>query len=327
MHLSFLPYLKCPRSGSPLSLLPGAEMSGETVMEGVLTSGDHRYPIVRAIPRFVNTAQSEYAASFGKQWNRWSRVQFDEENESGPMKGHTSMMFERIIGTDAYNSLAGKCIVDIGVGAGRFADVASRRGAKVIGVDLSSAVEVSRRNISDHSSVLICQGDALNLPLQSGCLDGGYSIGVLHHTPAPLQGVVQLFECLKPSGWGAVAVYQKHGYYDSLRVKIWRAIFRLLAPIFKEDAAPLAYSRFVSTYFYPVSFVPGIGHLIRLLFPMVRLPDKSWRILDTFDSITPTYQSAHSAEEVRDWLQSVHAQEITQCDWGTSTWRGLKGAL
>lgn len=325
MHRSFIPCLRCPITKLQLTLQDGADMIGDVVVNGVLTSGRSSYPVVRSIPRFVAFRDEGYADSFGKQWSRWSRVQFDSENVGKPMMGHTSMMFERIIGPTHFSSLRGKTLLDVGVGAGRFADVAVGRGAKVIGIDLSSAVEVARKNIADAENVLICQADALNLPLADDSIDGAYSIGVLHHTPDPFQGVREIFRTVKPSGWSAVAVYQKGGYYDSVRVRIWRSIFRGLAPFLGKETAPLFYAKVVGKYLYGPSFIPGIGHFIRAAFPMMRLPDLDWRILDTFDSLTPTYQSAHTAEEVRGWFETLQAEHVTQADWGTSTWRGLKG--
>ena len=65
------------------------------VASGVLVSpsGD-RYPVVRGVPRFVDTQR--YAASFGYEWNRWPRLQFDSENAGKPMANHTTRMWETI---------------------------------------------------------------------------------------------------------------------------------------------------------------------------------------------------------------------------------------
>jgi ubiquinone/menaquinone biosynthesis C-methylase UbiE/uncharacterized protein YbaR (Trm112 family) len=327
MHLSFLPYLVCPKTGSDLVVSSDSVINNDIVIEGRLLGDQHSYPIKGGIPRFVEYKSDRYADSFGRQWSRWSRVQFDDQNENGPMEGHTSAMYQRIIGSESLGNLTGKTVLDVGVGAGRFADVAIRHGARVIGVDLSSAVEVARSNLPNHKNVLICQADALQLPIRSNSLGGAYSIGVLHHTPSPSKGLDEIMRVLEPGAWGAVAVYQKGGYYDSIRVRIWRRIFSVCGTFLPVDTLPLAYSKFVCRYLYSPSKVPVFGLVIRALFPSVRLPDERWRVLDTFDSLTPTYQSAHTAEEVRDWFVAAKAQNVTQSDWGTSTWRGQKEAL
>jgi hypothetical protein len=66
------------------------------VQEGRLrTAGGVVYPILRGVPRFVE--QESYSGSFGYEWSRWPRVQFDSENEGGAQAGHTTQMWERIV--------------------------------------------------------------------------------------------------------------------------------------------------------------------------------------------------------------------------------------
>ena len=66
------------------------------IITGVLSSEDGReYPIVRGIPRFVD--QEQYSGSFGFEWSRWPRVQFEDENVGKPMEGHTSNMWRTVL--------------------------------------------------------------------------------------------------------------------------------------------------------------------------------------------------------------------------------------
>ena len=50
------------------------------------------YEIINGIPRFVNT--NNYSKSFGLQWEKWSRVQFDSNNIGKPMENYTSKMLK-----------------------------------------------------------------------------------------------------------------------------------------------------------------------------------------------------------------------------------------
>ncbi|MCB0320011.1 MAG: class I SAM-dependent methyltransferase, partial [Bdellovibrionales bacterium] len=216
--------------------------------------------------------------------------------------------------------------LDLGVGAGRFADLVVAKGGKVIGVDLSDAVEVARKNLTDDSRSLIIQADGLNLPIRPDSCDGTYSIGVLHHTPDPFCGLREMFLSLKAGGWIACCVYQKNGYYDSLRVKIWRNIFSSLSRIAPADLPVLLYSYLCAYVLYYLTYIPILGHLIRASFPMVRLPDIRWRLLDTYDSVTPAYQSAHTSAEVEEWFKRLRCDNVEKADWGTSSYRGVKDA-
>ena len=62
---------------------------------------------------------------------------------------------------------------------------------------MSVAVESARKNFAEDLNVLIVQGDILRSPFRSGVFDGGYSIGVLHHTPEPTKGLNGLAAQLK----------------------------------------------------------------------------------------------------------------------------------
>ncbi len=320
MHRSFLPYLKCPKSGEDLQIKIITQEDGEFILEGMLSSSLYEYPIIRGIPRFVQL--ENYAESFGTQWNRWPRLQFDSENIGKPMAGHTEKMFSRIIGKQI-SELKNEVIVDVGCGPGRFIDRALAGGAKVIGIDYSSAVEPAQKNFFKNPNVLIVQGDALQLPIKENSINGAFSIGVLHHTPRPEKGMIEISKILKDGGWAAVCVYGKNGYYDSPRVTVWRKFLQCLKPVF-GNLPPLIYSHFTTWIIYPLSFIPGLGHVLRLTFPSIRLPDWKWRLLDTHDSVTPKYQSAHESFEVYSWFKKAGFSDIEPSDWGFSSFHARR---
>ncbi|MBA2432681.1 MAG: methyltransferase domain-containing protein [Chthoniobacterales bacterium] len=99
--------------------------------------------IVRGVPRFVEP--DNYASSFGLQWNRHSAVQLDSRNG-------TRFSRERFYSITEWNpaELKDRLVLDIGCGAGRFAEVALSDGAEVIAVDLSSAVDAAYHNLGSH---------------------------------------------------------------------------------------------------------------------------------------------------------------------------------
>jgi hypothetical protein len=96
-------------------------------------------------------------------------------------------------------------------------------------------------------------------------------------------------------------------------------LFKLLWPLF-GNLAPLAYSQLVARAIYPLTKVPVLGPLMRLLFPMARLPDVRWRVLDTFDAVTPSYQSTHESYEIFQWFRQEALAEIEPSDWGFTSY-------
>lgn len=320
MHRRFLPYLIDPLTHEPLCL-ENADMHGDFIESGELRSNTHSYPIVRGVPRFAGYREDHYAISFGYQWNRWSHIQFESENTGGPMQGYTRRMWERITGRDGM--MSDQLLLDVGCGPGRFIDVARSKGAAVIGVDYSQAVEAAADNFRGDPDVCICQADALRLPIRTASVDGAFSIGVLHHTPSPAGGVQEIVRTVKAGGWAAVSVYAKGGYYDFPTVRLWRRVFRSLWPLFRHYP-PLVYSYATAYGLRPLASVPLLGKAVRGVLPFVPLADIRWSVLDTFDSVTPSYQSAHTSDEVRQWFERCGLGDIEAANWGPTAYRGVK---
>src|ERR1035437_9348500 len=117
--------LRCLSRGSKLE----SAQSG-----GFLCPGCKRvYPNVQGIARFVDA--QHYAASFGFQWHRYQKTQLDHDELRESERHFLAKTALRP------EDLKGKLVLDVGCGMGRFAEVATRWGARVVGVDLSAAAE------------------------------------------------------------------------------------------------------------------------------------------------------------------------------------------
>src|SRR4051812_18122150 len=218
MHPKFLPILCCPETGESLALEPLVTLDNGTVWAGTLrTESGTVYPIRRGVPRFVD--RQDYSASFGWEWGRWPRVQFESENTGRPMAGHTTRMWERITGVGEVEDVLGKTIVDFGCGPGRFLDVVRRKGGRAVGIDMSGAGDAARTNFGDDPDVLIEGGALPRPPFREGAFDGGFTIGVLHHTPHPEAGLKALARAVRPGGWVSCCVYPRGGFYDAPSVR------------------------------------------------------------------------------------------------------------
>ncbi len=142
---------------------------------GVVCTGcGQLYPEVNGVLRFV--AEQHYAGSFGFQWQVHARTQLDTSASN-----RSERDFQERTGLQRQD-LAGKLVLDVGCGMGRFADVATRWGAHVVGIDLSLAAEVAARNLAGREATIF-QADVFHLPFAPESFDFIYSIGVLHHTP------------------------------------------------------------------------------------------------------------------------------------------------
>jgi SAM-dependent methyltransferase len=321
--------LQCPETGAPLRLEIVERDPGGLIVSGALLSpAGRRYPIVRGIPRFVSGER--YASSFGFEWQRWPRVQFEADNVGGPMAGHTTAMWETITGLRSAE-VRGTTVVDFGCGSGRFLDVVRRGGGRAIGIDLSQSVEVARRNFGTDPDVLIVQGDITRPPFRAGIFDGGYTIGVLHHTPDPYAGLRALATTVRPSGWVACCVYARGDPYGYPSVERLRRLHNLVKP--RLGYGPAVVYAYLAAYLL-APLLAGAKELpiLRTLASFVEhnwlvalyVADARWRVLDTFDAITPAIATTHTGDEVRDWLLRSGCGSIRTTTWGATSAIGIR---
>jgi len=336
MHLKFLDYLCCPESGQDLLLYIEKQHENGFIFTGSLSTPDgvYTYPIIGGCPRFVEA--ESYAASFGREWEMFPQLQFEAANQAGSMAGHTKKMFHTITQWSE-NELNGKTVVEFGCGAGRFIDLLRREGALAIGLEISRAADVARKNFKDDPDVLIVQGDVLKPPFKKNVMDYGYSIGVLHHTPVPEKGAGNLFHCVKHGGKVSICVYPEGIYgYGSPAVFWWRTYINDLQCRNGNDVAlkkAFKYAKKSACFYYPLlKFIRKIplagGRIARFLecyiFVVFYIPDKKWRILDTFDAITPRYASVHNAQQVAYWFKLFGGENIVQTPWGETSYSAIK---
>ena len=261
------------------------------------------YPNVNGIVRFVDT--QHYASSFGFQWHRYQKTQLDHDQvRESERHFHLKTGLRR-------EELQGKLVLDVGCGMGRFAEVATRWDASVVGIDLSAAAEVAANNLADRSFAAF-QADVFALPFAPQSFDVIYSIGVLHHTPDCEAAVKALGKYLKPGGILAVWLYS--GYNKWYRFSdFWRRYTTRMRPeslhAMLEIAVPFFYHLENGLRRLPVLGNP-MGGLVHLLFPVNRQADPEARTLDTFDWYSPKYQSKHTYEEVFRWFEAMGMEDM-----------------
>jgi len=308
-----LELMQDPKDGSPLHVEISL-MNGDEILEGTLHSATQTYEIRNGIPRFVEN--DGYSANFAWQWKKWATVQYERENIGRPMEGWTEMMFLKSTQL-AKDDFGDRITLDLGCGGGRFADRVIAFGGKVVAIDYSSAVDTARELLHEDSpDSLFIQCDALELPLKSGVIDNAYSLGVLHHTPSPRKGVLETHRVLKSGGRFALSVYPKGGYYGWPNVTLWRNLFNRL-PENRKHTLAFAYSKFWCTLMQPIGdFFRPLTYPVRIIFPTVYLADLRWSILDTFDSLTTSFQSTHTYPEAKTWFEDADFTRTDEGVWG-----------
>jgi SAM-dependent methyltransferase len=299
------------------------------ISEGVLRCLECRtdYPVRNSIPRFV--APSNYADSFGFQWNQFRRTQLD--SYSG-----TSISRARFVKETGWTRdiLEGKTVLDAGCGAGRFAEIALSLGARVYAIDYSSAVDACAKNLDLYHNLRVIQADIYNLPFREESFDFVYSLGVLQHTPDPFGAVLKLARFVAPRGQLVVDFYSK-SFRDALHPKYFLRPISLRIPsdkLFKflEKSVPLLLE--ISN---ECRSVPVIGRLLSRMVPVANYTGKlvlsadqirEWALLDTFDWLSATHDHPQSPRSLRAMLSGAGLSEIQIVKIGHLVGRGWRSS-
>lgn len=271
--------------------------------DGLVCAGCGRqYPLLNGVIRFVGA--QEYAGSFGFQWKLYSRTQLDDASSQ-----RSESAFRRRTGFRP-EDLKGKLVLDVGCGMGRFAEVATRWGAHVVGIDLSLASEVAAKNLADRTATIF-QADVFKLPFAPGSFDYIYSIGVLHHTPDCEQAFKSLPKLLKPGGRIAIWLYSAYNPWYRMS-DVYRKVTRKMAPETLHKFCRLVVPLY--SLHQGLKKIPLVGKFtssaLAWAIPMSHNKDATWRVLDTFDWYSPWYQSKHTYEEVFRWFEACGLEDL-----------------
>ncbi|MDP9046326.1 MAG: bifunctional 2-polyprenyl-6-hydroxyphenol methylase/3-demethylubiquinol 3-O-methyltransferase UbiG [Pseudomonadota bacterium] len=143
-------------------------------------------------------ADPQELAKFSELAHRW----WDPESEFRPLHRINPLRLDWI---DRQASLQGRTVVDIGCGGGILADSMARRGATVLGIDLSAkALKVAQLHALDAGTERIdyreISAEALAAEAPAS-FDTVTCMEMLEHVPDPASVVQACAALAKPGGW------------------------------------------------------------------------------------------------------------------------------
>lgn len=310
MHLSRLASHVCPACRSHHLVIKNSEGASP----GQIESGtiecracDQSYPVVRGVPRFVRA--SNYAESFGFQWNRHARTQLD--SYSGLPISHDRLW--KALGGKV--DLYGQKVLEAGSGAGRFTEVLAASGADVVTFDYSSAVDANVLNQAPSSRLHFFQGDIFNIPLTERTFDKVVCLGVLQHTPDPHAAFRSLAKYVQPGGQLVIDAYTR----DFAALLQWKYLLRQITRRMRKETL-YRLIEVVTPPLVPVArllrrlggrfgarFVPIVEYSHLGLSPQLNV---QWAILDTFDMYSPAHDHPQSLESVTRWFKEAGFEDV-----------------
>lgn len=113
-----------------------------------------------------------------------------------------------------FDSVAGKRVLEVGLGYGSVAQRLAEGGAHYTGLDIAQApVDMTTHRMQQNKLTgRGQQGSILAAPFEQDTFDLVVSIGCLHHTGDLQKGINEVHRILKPGGTGVVMVYNALSY-------------------------------------------------------------------------------------------------------------------
>lgn len=275
-----------------------------------------RYPILRGIPRLVSTQTTtdtvETAARFGAEWKI-----FDH------MSSYQEQWFAAWVAPLRADDFRGKTVFEGGCGKGRHTVVAAGWGVKaIVALDLGEAIEVAFQHTRHLPNVHAVQGDLMQPPVKR-VFDLGFSVGVLHHLPAPRAGFESLRRTVRAGGKIAIWVY-------GLESNEW--IVRWVSPLREAITARLPPRILYWLSLPPSAALAAVAQLYAMrvgeplpyrdyLRKLAPLPLREIHSI-VFDQLVTPIAFYLPESEVRSWFDVSGLSDVTISWHNKNSWRG-----
>lgn len=153
---------------------------------------------------------------FGDEWNKFDQSKLEQSE----LDEITHRYFE-IFPLDLINKES--VGFDLGCGSGRFSLLLLDKIKKLHCIEPSNAIDVAKKKLSNFDNCEFHKEDIENLSINQDSMDFGFSLGVLHHTSDPQNGLHKCNQILKPGSPFLIYLY----YAFDNRPLWFRLVWRL----------------------------------------------------------------------------------------------------
>lgn len=271
-----LPLLRCPESRSALRL----------ESDQLIANSGQKYPIIDGIPRLLTPTKSaeeeRVRQMMQKFYEQFTFPGYDGIDSPGVLLDKAGKSgFGKWV-DEAISPFA--TVLEVGCGTGQmtnFLGLAQMR--TVLGVDQSIASLTLGKGFRDRfdlNNVHFLQGNIFAMPIKENSVDVVICSGVLHHTPDPRGGYLELLKLVKPGG------------------KILIGLYNTYARI------PLGIRKMIFT---------GTGNAFRFLDAHMRRKDvdQSKKEIWFADQYKNPHESWHSVDEVLKWFDESNVKFLS----------------
>lgn len=318
--------------------IPAAELVKE-IRTGVLVNSSRKllYPIMNGVPRmlpFPTGVAAEFQSRFeGRLASEFAGYMFPSQNAT-PGEAEVLRTFSSewvnydwdgkaywnlnaeawfrcmrfVLDLDA-RPLAGKLVLEAGIGIGGVADYVCREEkCELIGLDLGYAVDSAYRHFGKNPFLHLVQASVFAPPFAGQMFDFVYSFGVIHHTYSTKTAFESLSRLPKQGGRIYVWVYSP---YDEQRNGLRRALMameNIARPVLwrmPETVQTVALAPLVPAYMAAqwLRSVRSDGTVVPYGFREALHAAR--------DRFTPPFVHRHTEEEVASWFESAGFGDLT----------------
>jgi len=342
----FLQDLRCPACGGAFALEPRSH-HGTSIDEGALSCPcGNVFPIIGGVPRILppereasllaehpaffrsypdlaprsrspqRSTGARTQAAFGDEWNRFPEV----------LAVHEEIFRWYFSVPVAWPQLR---VLDAGCGMGRWLHFARRAGARVVGMDVSRAIDAAARNEGDAADFV--QADLTWPPFPASHFDLVYSLGVIHHPQDPAGAVACLGRLVRPGGQLRLYVYRSLEGEPWLRRVLLACVTRLRSvttrlPYPVVHAVAIAVASVATMLFLaPRRLLRRwpLGNRLTGGLPLTQYTDVPFRMLvaEQFDRLVAPLEGRFNREQVSEWLSAAGLEvDAVQPELG---WRAI----
>lgn len=173
--------------------------------------------------------------------------------------------------------LDGALVLDYGCGQGIHTVYPAKRGAHVVGIDLSAAAlavatERARREGVAHRCAFV-RGDGERLPFRGATFDGALAVGVLSYV-GPAVAYAELARVLRPGGRAVVVDTLRHN--PAIAAHRWLRVLRGSRTAHEASRAPSLGDLTLAARFFKIEELRCFDLLTALAAPVIRSDAIPW---------------------------------------------------
>lgn len=258
-------------------------------------------------------------SNYGYEWKAFSHQYREWES-----------VYDEYYVTEPPEFFRGKRGLDAGCGMARYSLVPVSRGAEMIGLDLSNAIEAAYGKSREIPFFHAVQGDIFNPPFRDEYFDFAQSLGVIHITPDPERALLSIKKRVKTGGKVFIYVYstfEGENFLKEQGLKIVtfmrRMTIRMPSPIlykFLYGIVPVV----LATCYMPsaiLAHLPGCRNVSRK-FPYSYEQYRRRRLRDIhmnlFDRFGNPVERRYNRQQMDAWMKDAGFQDFILepcCGW------------